>query len=86
MAIADQVPFNLHIPYNPFLASEYEIQYEISPLQFLYGLVKKLPSVLSRDSPAPISLWSADTHLSSLPCSDPGTAIPDVSQASLNVP
>ena len=49
MAIADQVPFNLHIPYNPFLASEYEIQYEISPLQFLYGLVKKLPSVLSRD-------------------------------------
>ena len=46
---AAQVPFDLHIPYNPFLASEYEIQYEISPLQFLYGLVKKLPSVLSRD-------------------------------------
>ena len=49
-ATAAQVPFDLHIPYNPFLASEYEIQYEISPLQFLYGLVKKLPSaVLSRD-------------------------------------
>eukprot|EP00076_Gallus_gallus_P035564 XP_025001102.1 olfactory receptor 14J1-like [Gallus gallus] len=48
-ATAAQVPFNLHIPYNPFLASEYEIQYEISPLLLLYGLVKKLPSVLSRD-------------------------------------
>ena len=39
----------LHFPHNPFLPGEYEIQLSTSPLWFLYGLVRKLPSVLSRD-------------------------------------
>ncbi len=45
-----------------------------------HPLPSPLQAFLCCSSPAPISLWSADTHLSSLPCSDPGTAIPDVSQ------
>ena len=49
MATAAQVPFDLHISHQPFLADEYEIQQSTSPLWFLYGLVRKLPSVLSRD-------------------------------------
>ena len=49
MATAAQGPFDLHIPHQPFLPSEYEIQQSTSPLSLLYGLVKKLPSVLSRD-------------------------------------
>ena len=45
-----------------------------------HPLPSPLQAFLCCSSPAPISLWSADTHLSSLPCSDPGTEIPDVSQ------
>ena len=49
MATAAQGPFDLHISHQPFLPGEYEIQQSTSPLWFLYGLVKKLPAVLSRD-------------------------------------
>ena len=45
-----------------------------------HPLPSPLQAFLCFSSPAPISLWSADTHLSSLSCSGPGTAIPDVSQ------
>ena len=46
---AAQVPFDLHISHQPFLADEYEIQQSTSPLWFLYGTVWLLPFVLSRD-------------------------------------
>ena len=49
MATTAQILFDIHIPHQPFLAGEYEIQQSTSPLWFLHGLVKKLPAVLSRD-------------------------------------
>ena len=51
-----------------------------------HPLPSPLQAFLCCSSPAPISLWSADTHLSSLSRTDPGTAITDISQASLNIP
>jgi len=52
---------DLHIPHQSLFTGEYEIQQSASPLWFLYGLAKKLPSVLIRDildgvSPVVLSL------------------------------
>ena len=49
MVTAAQVPFDLHISHQPFLADEYEIQQSTSPFGFLYGMVRMLPFVPSRD-------------------------------------
>ena len=49
MVTAAQVPFDLHISHQPFLADEYEIQQSTSPFWFLYGMVRMLPFVPSRD-------------------------------------
>ena len=49
MVTAAQGPFDLHIPHQPFLADEYEIQQSTYPFWFLYGMVRMLQFVLSRD-------------------------------------